>query len=115
MFNKDLEAFLLDNQQVILDLDDPLEGKRLRLCNLPASKYTYFQPYADSLTAPLQAVVATVLWTSSEICGSCMCCMFSCFHVDAVCHGLTISLPGIEFMEKVVITFTHAPSLSRHH
>lgn len=39
MFNVELEALLLDNQQVILDLDEPLEGKRLRLCK-PASKYT---------------------------------------------------------------------------
>eukprot|EP00877_Chromochloris_zofingiensis_P008315 jgi/Chrzof1/3737/Cz13g07030.t1 len=43
IFNKDLEAFLLDNQQVILDLDEPLEGKRLRLCNVPASKYNMFE------------------------------------------------------------------------
>eukprot|EP00877_Chromochloris_zofingiensis_P004388 jgi/Chrzof1/13950/Cz08g19040.t1 len=39
--NIELEALLLDNQQVILDLDEPLEGKRLRLCNVPASKYIH--------------------------------------------------------------------------
>eukprot|EP00877_Chromochloris_zofingiensis_P009635 jgi/Chrzof1/4925/Cz15g04210.t1 len=37
LFNVELEALLLDNQRVILDLDEPLEGKRLRLCNVPAS------------------------------------------------------------------------------
>eukprot|EP00877_Chromochloris_zofingiensis_P013840 jgi/Chrzof1/870/Cz01g32050.t1 len=37
MFNVELEALLLDNQQGIQDLDEPLEGKKLRLCSVPAN------------------------------------------------------------------------------
>eukprot|EP00877_Chromochloris_zofingiensis_P006448 jgi/Chrzof1/2056/Cz11g01090.t1 len=56
MFNVELEALLLDNQRVILDLDEPLEGKTLRLCSVPASKYKYLQalkPRAVSADASL--------------------------------------------------------------
>eukprot|EP00877_Chromochloris_zofingiensis_P011261 jgi/Chrzof1/6389/Cz18g08150.t1 len=37
IFNVELEDLLLDNQRVILDLDEPIEGRRLRLCNVPAN------------------------------------------------------------------------------
>eukprot|EP00877_Chromochloris_zofingiensis_P008321 jgi/Chrzof1/3742/Cz13g07080.t1 len=46
MFSLKLEALLLDNQLVILNLDEPLEGKRLRLCSVPANVTLNIKPTA---------------------------------------------------------------------
>lgn len=51
IFNVELEDLLLDNQRVILDLDEPIEGRRLRLCNVPASKYNYLQAPSPALAS----------------------------------------------------------------
>eukprot|EP00877_Chromochloris_zofingiensis_P012497 jgi/Chrzof1/7500/Cz02g26030.t1 len=58
VFRIEPEDLLLDNQRVILDLDEPLEGKRLRLCNVPASvalniKPTRLPPPAPAAPKPL--------------------------------------------------------------
>eukprot|EP00877_Chromochloris_zofingiensis_P013817 jgi/Chrzof1/868/Cz01g32030.t1 len=60
MFNVELEALLLDNQQVILDLDEPLEGKRLRLCK-PANTTLNFPQNSTKSTACVASKQAFIL------------------------------------------------------